>query len=141
VADLPKTPAEEALRELRRLRDEARRYGELQQFALRNLEYEKPCWQLCLYPDTCLSGYIYGPSPQFRCMLRRMSHRVETDNWWKRVILGQRFEPASTGALERIRKSLYYRKTHEPYLLYLYETGNHYQQVRDEIRRTQRNDE
>jgi hypothetical protein len=119
MVDLPETPAEAKLSELRRLRREAEKYEKYQEIARFKVFADSWCGH-CPYPDVCPPKRPYAENG---CVLDLLTRRYEAD-WWTRLLTGQRAVPGDeTKTFERIRQSVYYKPQHEEYLQRVNRTG------------------
>lgn len=112
VSDMPKTPAERQLGQLRGMQYRASVDADEQRTARFNLNHYKYCHTDCPYPDICRNG-------QYRtdCALYRLGY-ITPAPWWKQLV-GKRFVPvypyteSDCSALKQIRQSVYYEESHE----------------------------
>lgn len=115
---LPETASEKQLLTLRNMRSWARSDAESQANTANQLQFAVPCGRECPYPDQCRldpGGYPISASArryQGNCLLYQLSLVVAAPGWKK--LLGQRFDRADNPfVLQRIKRSYYYRRTHE----------------------------
>jgi hypothetical protein len=126
---LPETAAEKQLLTLRNMRSWARSDAESQANTANQLQFAVPCGRECPYPDQCRldpGGYpiaASGRSYEGNCLLYQLSLVVEAPGWKK--LFGQRFDRADNPfVLQRIKRSYYYRRTHDSCLDCIARPGN-----------------
>jgi hypothetical protein len=109
LGEIPKTPSEEILGHVSRLRYSVEHDARWQDEARSRLDMQKYCRRDCPYPDVCRDEqWHYG------CFLLQLYTRVEERGWLGgKKIVSVPYTEADLYALRRLRQSQYYDPSHE----------------------------